>query len=101
MAGAHAIRFITAMRKIGIDNSLIEKAQMGPHGNFLLITVSNLWHTQSKQIRYQSAQNLWKIWASIHSPDSSDDARIKLVDYNGNEVGGSRVVAGSMIWVQD
>lgn len=101
MAESDAIKFITAIRSAGIDNSLIENARMDARGNFLRITVSNLWHLQQKQIRYQSAQNLWLIWATIHSPDSSDDARIKLLDYNGNEVGGSRVLAGSMIWVQD
>jgi hypothetical protein len=65
------------------------------------LTVRNLWHLRHKQIRFQDAQTLWKAWAAIASPKDPDNARIKLVDQNGNEVGGSRVWGGSLIWVQD
>ena len=64
------------------------------------VTVSNLWHIQRYQVRLQEAQSLWEIWARIASPRDADSARIKIVDRRGNEVGGSRIVAGSMIWVQ-
>jgi uncharacterized protein YgiM (DUF1202 family) len=66
-----------------------------------IVTVTNAWHYQPYQVRYQAAQGLWKLWASIESPSASDNARIKLVDQMGNEVGGSRMWAGSMIWVQE
>lgn len=65
------------------------------------ITLRNVWHLRNKQIRLQDAQTLWKAWAVVASKDDPDKARIKLVDLNGNEVGGSRVLAGSLIWVQD
>ena len=65
------------------------------------ITLRNVWHLRNKQIRLQDAQTLWKAWAVVASKDNPDKARIKLVDLNGNEVGGSRVLAGSLIWVQD
>ncbi|MBI5487416.1 MAG: hypothetical protein HY905_08790 [Deltaproteobacteria bacterium] len=70
-------------------------------GNTLVITVGDGWHVAVKQIRLQAAQDLWRMWADINSASSPDDSRIKLVDLNGNEVGGSRVIGGSMIWVQD
>lgn len=65
------------------------------------IEVSNNWHIKPYQIRLQDAQNLWNAWAKIASPNEPDSARIKIVDSNGNEVGGSRVLAGSLIWVQE
>lgn len=65
------------------------------------IEVRNNWHIKPYQIRLQDAQNLWNAWAKIASPNEPDSARIKIVDNNGNEVGGSRVLAGSLIWVQE
>jgi hypothetical protein len=65
------------------------------------MTVNNEWHLLPYQIRLQAAQNLWKSWARIASPKDVDKARLKLVDLNGNEVGGSRVLAGSLIWVAE
>ena len=63
------------------------------------LTVANLWHIRHYQIRLQDAQSLWEAWALIASPKEPDRARIKLVDLNGNEVGGSRMLGGSLIWV--
>ncbi len=65
------------------------------------ITVTNNWHLMAYQIRLQCAQNLWKLWAQIDNPKDWDTARISIVDYNGNEVGGSRWLAGSLIWVKE
>jgi DNA-directed RNA polymerase subunit RPC12/RpoP len=64
------------------------------------ITVENLWHIRHYQVRLQDAQTLWQAWAGIASPRDLDNARIKLVDLRGNEVGGSRLMAGSLIWVK-
>ncbi len=67
----------------------------------LIITVSNQWHIQHKQERLQGAQLFWKAWAMIHSPGEPDKSRISIVDELGNEVGGSRMWGGSLIWVQE
>jgi len=64
------------------------------------LTVDNLWHIRHYQIRLQDAQTLWEAWARIASPNDLDKARISLVDLNGNEVGGSRWLAGSLIWAK-
>jgi hypothetical protein len=92
-------RLMTSLSSAGIDNSIIESFSV--QGDTVTMTVSNVWHLTAYQIRLQAAQNLWKLWASIASPAEPDKARIKLVDFNGNEVGGSRVLAGSLIWVQE
>jgi len=65
------------------------------------LTVRDHWHLRHYQIRLQDAQTLWKAWALVASPHDLDSARIKLIDHNGNEVGGSRLLGGSLIWVQD
>jgi len=69
------------------------------------IFVDDSWHYSPKQVRLQAAQNLWDKWARISTASgragNADAARIRIVDQNGNEVGGSRVWAGSLIWVQD
>ncbi len=65
------------------------------------ITVKNLWHIRAYQLRLQDAQTLWEAWAGIASPKDPDKARIKIVDLRDNEVGGSRIWGGSLIWVQE
>jgi hypothetical protein len=65
------------------------------------ITVTNAWHIQHYQARLQLAQNLWTTWAKMASPREPDQARISIVDLNGNEVGGSRILGGSLIWVSE
>jgi len=92
-------RFMERLSSAGIDNSIIHFVSV--KGNTATITVANAWHLTAYQIRLQAAQNLWKLWASIASPTEPDKARIKLVDFNDNDVGGSRILAGSLIWVQE
>ncbi|MGG6295257.1 hypothetical protein ACQ4M4_12780 [Leptolyngbya sp. AN02str] len=67
----------------------------------IIIEVSQAWHYDPKQVRLQAAQALWESWAKIHNPNEPDKARIQLVDGRGNSVGGSRFLAGSLIYVDD
>lgn len=67
----------------------------------LKITVKDPWHLQHKQIRLQTAQDLWKVWSGIVLHPEPDRVRLELVDRNGNAVGGSRMLAGSLIYVND
>ena len=91
--------FVKKLNDLGIDRSQIDSVSI--EGDFLMITVSNDWHRANYQIRLQIAQSLWGLWASIASPEQPDKARIKIVDYNKNVVGGSRALGGSLIWVQE
>lgn len=70
-------------------------------GFYATITVDNDWHRQPKQIRLQHAQWLQQRWVAALGVDDGDKARIKVVDLQGNEVGGSRIVGGSLIWVDE
>jgi hypothetical protein len=96
---ADLVRFKTIIKSIDIDNSFIDRCSV--EDNELVIVVTDVWHEQPYQLRLQTAQNLWNLWAKIRSLRDPDEARIKLTDYNGNSVGGSRWLAGSLIWVQE
>ncbi len=94
-------RFMKAVREIDPKGALVVGASKGRRETNLVITVADGWHYQPYQMRLQAAQNLWSAWAKIRSPSDVDKARISIVDMNGNEVGGSRMLAGSLIWVQE
>ncbi|MBI5189913.1 MAG: hypothetical protein HZA22_04505 [Nitrospirae bacterium] len=85
----------------GIAPDLVAAVAPGIIEGQIKIQVTNGWHYQPKQIRLQAAQNLWNLWVNVQRPTDADHARISIVDLNGNEVGGSRVLGGSLIWVAD
>jgi len=91
--------FRQALKSSGAD-SVIEEISRDRFTGELVIVVKDEWHYQHYQERLQAAQTLWEVWAKLHSPDKMDSARIRLVDYNDNVVGGSRTLAGSLIWVK-
>lgn len=90
--------FLSTLRAMGIDSSIV--VSLSARENRVTITVAEAWHYQHYQLRLQAAQAMWSIWARIRSPQDPDKARIRLVDIMGNEVGGSRMLGGSLIWVQ-
>jgi hypothetical protein len=92
--------FVAKLGTAGITNDLVASAKLGLIHDELVVTVGETWHQAVRQDRLMAAQNLWKLWASINSPTDPDHSRIKLVDTNGNEVGGSGVM-GSSISVVD
>ncbi len=85
------------------DVSVVRQVEVKLSGDIWMatLTVDNLWHMKLYQVRLQDAQSLWETWARIASPDNPDSAHIVIVDLRGNKVGGSRVLAGSLIWVQE
>jgi len=60
----------------------------------IVVEVINAWHFQPKQIRLQKAQEIWALWASIHTPTNPDNAGMEIVDHNGNRVGYRSVFQG-------
>jgi hypothetical protein len=67
----------------------------------IIIEMKPIWHARNKHLRKNDATQFWKLWASIHSPNDPDRARVKLVSINGDEVGGSRILGGSLIWIEE
>lgn len=98
----HFTQYLKLLRSMDPDKSLFVSISPGSfRADDVRITVTNAWHVQPYQVRLQTAQNLWEAWAVISKPISPDNARISIVDYNGNEVGGSRILGGSLIWVSE
>jgi hypothetical protein len=95
---AELLAFIRTVDKNG---DLIINVTQGVDSNTAKITVANQWHDSGYQVRLQNAQLMWKSWAGFRSPKEPDKARIKILDRMGNEVGGSRIWGGSLIWVKD
>lgn len=67
----------------------------------IIIVMKPIWHNRNKHLRKNDATVFWELWASINNPQDPDSARIKLVSINNDRVGGSKWLAGSLIWVED
>lgn len=101
-ANANAItEFRSALALIPGINDIIARVAQGDTAESVRVTVTNAWHHMHRQERLQGAQTIQRAWALVRSRDHPDAARLELVDLNGNEVGGSRVWGGTLIWVQD
>lgn len=70
-------------------------------GNEITLTVTPAWHFQPKSIRQDIAASLWQTWANIASPSNLDQARITFETPQGTWVGGSGMLAGSLVSVSD
>jgi hypothetical protein len=88
--------FMSKLETAGIANDLVSSAGFKGLPDELIITVGSTWHRAIRQERLIAAKNLWKLWSEINSPNDRDKSRIKLVDVNGNEVGGSGVMGSSI-----
>ena len=98
LAGEKESAFDALVRLADPDGTLVASTSLENHT--MTFVMNNDWHLIPYQTRLQTAQNFWEGWAKVDRAESVDVSRIKLVDQNGNEVGGSRVFAGSLIWVQ-
>jgi len=96
---ADQAEFLRRMETVPEVGTILVSTQRGMSGDDLKITVAQTWHYQPFQVRLQLAQTLWRIWAKIHAPSTPDQAYISLVDANGNSVGGSSSMAGSLVHV--
>lgn len=106
-----------AARPKPIDNYRAEIQRIDPNGLLIVrvepnpfmqncdtcidITVTPSFLMQNKAVRLEAARNFWRIWASMSSPTEPDKARIRLVTQSGTKVGGSGMLGGSLISVDD
>ena len=68
----------------------------------MFVIVNNTWHYEPKQVRLQGAQSLWEAWAKLYYLESNKDScYMDILDLNGNKVGGSSFLGGSIINVKD
>jgi hypothetical protein len=95
---ANALAFMLVLKSVDPEGLIFRTAYADDRT--LTIVVTNYWHLRLYQIRLQDAQLLQRLWAKVYCPSDPDTARITIVDVLGNEVGGSRIWGGTMIWVQ-
>ncbi|HEY9762081.1 MAG TPA: hypothetical protein V6D07_06120 [Trichocoleus sp.] len=62
-----------------------------------IFTLSTPLLKQNDRVKLDLAKNLWKIWASIHSPEKPDASKIELVGPEGNRIAKSNIQGGSLI----
>jgi len=93
------VDFLSYLRQKGVKQDIVKNCQV--EGDKLIITIDNFFFELKYQKRLQVAQTLWGMWAEYHSPKNPDQSRIRICDIMGNEVGGSRAMGGSLIWVQE
>ena len=92
-------RYSKRLDEVGLGgDELITR--LSSKGTDLTITVTDVWSGFDYSIRFETATALYEAWARIASPKSPDSARITIKTQGGTEIGGSRVWAGSLIWVQ-
>ena len=91
-------RYRTRLNAGGLNERIITR--LSANGLKVTITVVDVWSDMDYGSRLQAADTLYKLWALVASPGSPDSARISIVNENGVEIGGSRMLAGSLIWVQ-
>ncbi len=95
--------YLAVINTSGMNKFVSTVKAKAPSYTEIEIAVKNVWHYQPKQVRLQAAQSLWELWATGYCPEreTPDNCRITLVDLNGNRVGGSSWLAGSIIKVDD
>ena len=86
------------LKEIGVAPTMVTKFAL--RGKEVILTVDNGFHRLSKPERLSAAQNLWRGWAQAACPGDLDSCHVRLVDQNGNKVGGSGMV-GSFVSVND
>lgn len=65
----------------------------------MIIVVSNTWLRESQFLRRQIAEVFWQKWANIRNPLNTDSVRIRLLNSDNEEVGGSPQLSALPIWV--
>ena len=90
-------KFRTKLNANGLNEQIITGLKC--KGKEVTITVVDAWSGMDYDGRLQAADSLYKLWAITASPDSPDSARIQIQNSNGKTIGGSRALAGSLIWV--
>jgi hypothetical protein len=92
-------RFNDWVREIDPPGNVIGKLVQDGSRVEVYVTVNFL--AQNKDVQREAAAGLQRQWAAIHSPTDPDKARIWLRTPSGRHFGGSRAMAGSMIYIDE
>ena len=64
-----------------------------------VVHVEDTWNPKDASVRMEGAKFLQETWASLHSPNDPDMAKIRLMNLRGHVVGGSSGDKGTDVWV--
>lgn len=83
----------------GLDPTGVSTVRIAGDEQTLEIVVTDEWLRQPPEIRFRDIQNFWWLWSTVYLPyEGYEKVFVRVLDSNGNEVGGSRPDVGSMIW---
>lgn len=98
--GTDAERFMDWVRSVDEQGLLVSSATVDPeHPETVEVTVTTAFLAQPVALQREGAAGLQAGWATIYSPTAPDDALLWLRTPSGRRFGGSRAIAGSMIYI--
>ncbi len=90
-----------ALETIPGMSSFVSDIRPGLIDGMVELEVTVNFQEESKPAREDFAVSLWEAWVAASDLEDVDDARIRLVNRQGKHVGGSRMIGGSVIYVDD
>ncbi|MGI8935207.1 MAG: hypothetical protein ACR2FS_14155 [Phormidesmis sp.] len=90
-----------ALETISGMSSFVSDIRPGLIDGMVELEVTVNFQEESKPAREDFAVSLWEAWVAASDLEDVDDARIRLVNRQGKQVGGSRMIGGSVIYVDD
>lgn len=82
-------------------SSFVADVRPGLIDGLVEIEVTASFQVAHKAEREELATALWEAWTRSYGSADVDKGRIRLVNGQGRQVGGSRAIAGSVIYVDD
>ena len=90
-----------ALETISGMSNFVSDIRPGLIDGMVDLEVTASFQAENKAAREDFAVALWEAWAAASDLEDVDDARIRLVTRQGKQVGGSRMIGGSVIYVDD
>ncbi|HEY3411776.1 MAG TPA: hypothetical protein VGM51_01835 [Armatimonadota bacterium] len=85
------------LEKAGVSNrTLVSIATSELDADELVVTVAPGWDASTKPTRLRVAQNLWRMWAQLNTPNDLDKSHIKVMDENNNKKASSGIMGSSV-----
>lgn len=91
-------QFKQSIEQIDPNNALLVDSFTG-QGKRLEVTMLPAFALLPRDAKQRNGQAIWSAWAAVASPGDLDAAYITLIDASGNTLGGSSVIAGSIVSV--
>jgi hypothetical protein len=95
-------QFMAWVREIDPNGAIVAGAKVRDDDpDILEVTVTIAFLSQNKEVQREGAVGLQRGWALVSNPTKPDSAYLWLRTPSGKRFGGSRAIAGSMIYIDD